>query len=1145
MTLPRRGHWSGMPLFATLLLCTAAGAARAQEAVIRGRVIDDRGDALPVATVQIQELNVGAYTGNDGRYTIVIPGVRVTGQTVTLRVRAIGHKPAARQITLSAGEHTEDFTLATDVNLLEAVVVTGVQDSTALIKVPFTVTRVDASRLPVAAADPLRLLQGKIPANIVANSGRPGAQPSVLLRGPTSINAQGRSQDPLYIVDGVIINGVLPDINPQDIESVEVVKGAAGASLYGARAGNGVINITTKSGRRALEGVQFSVRSEAGLSNIERDFGLARFHALMTDETGLRFCQAVSAQPTCAATFDYRQEQARINNFPADSATTPVSLPIDPGANMSGDVLRRRYQITPWPGTSYNAVRQVVDPHPYAENSIDMTGRFGGTRFYLSGSNLTERGAIRFLQGFVRNAFRANVDQAIGSDWSVAVRTFYSRSTQDGLNQEGGGQAFFRLTRVPAIANVEQRDTLGRLYIRPNIQGGGTQNENPLYSLENTKRDDLTNRFIGGLTVRYAPVNWFTLEADAGYDLRRTNFLQFNDKGFRTTAYDPVTNGGSIFRGSASNEAVDAGVNANFRHDFSRDLRARWNLRYLYEQRDSAIASGTGNTLSVRGVTSLANASAGKVLASGATSIRQIGLFAGTGLEYKERYIIDALIRRDGSSLFGPGKRWATFGRVSGAWRVAREPWWALPQVSELKLHASYGTAGSSPNFTAQYETFTIGAGGYLSLTTLGNRNLQPEVHHEIEVGADLELFNRYALSATYARSKIDNQILLAPVSSSTGYTNQWTNAGTLLNITHELSLNVPLVQRPDVSWSMSFVYDHNRSWIQKLGVPPYFYGAANVQATDQIFQARAGELYGTFYGRKFLTSCNDLPDSFRSDCGGPTSAFQKNDEGWLVWVGDGNNPGMGITDNLWETSLPGCINSAGIAETVCSDLATSDTTAPWGVQLNWGMPIILRGDPNDIRNAQTVALGNALPDFRFAITQTFQWKRLTVYALVDAAIGQDVWNQGFHWAHLDFLSKDVDQTGKSVQTAKPIGYYYRAAPPDNSAGLGGFYDILGPNNFTVEDASYAKLRELMVSYHLGPVGGVGDWGVTLVGRNLFTITGYRGFDPEIGIGALAPQPGLAGGGSGGQGASGAVNAVDAFSFPNLRTFTIGITTSF
>jgi TonB-linked SusC/RagA family outer membrane protein len=1125
MTQPRPGHWLGVSLFAALFLCAAAGEGHGQEAVIRGRVIDDRGDALPVATVQVPELNVGVFTGSDGRYTLVIPAVRVSKQTVTLRVRTIGHKPSVRQMTLSPGEHTEDFTLASDPNLLEAVVATGVQEATEQVKVPFNVTRIDASKLPVAAANPLTELQGKIPANIVSNSGRPGAQPSVLLRGPTSINASGRGQDPLYIVDGVVINGALPDINPNDIESVEVVKGAAGASLYGARAGNGVINITTKSGRRATEGVQFTVRSEAGVSDIERDFGLARFQALVMDERDQQFCQFVSGQPLCARTFNYLTEQARINNFPGDSATTAVGFPVDPGATISGAVLRQRFQITPWPGTSYNAVNQVVQPHAYADNSVDMTGRFGGTRFYVSGSNLTDAGSIRFLQGFVRNSFRANVDQAIGSDWSVALRTSYSRSTQDGLNQEGGGTAFFRLTRVPAVANVLQRDTLNRLFIRPNLQGGGSQNENPLYSLENVKRDDITNRFIGGLVVRYAPATWLDVQGDVGYDVRRTNFSQILDKGYRTTGFDPVTNSGLIFLGSSSNEAVGAGVNASFRHEFTSDLRARWNVRYTYEQRDSSINTGQGNFLAVKGVTSLGNATLNKTLASAETSIRQIGLFAGTGLEYKERYILDALLRRDGSSLFGAGNRWATFGRVSGAWRVAREPWWPLAQVSELKLHGSYGTAGGSPNFTAQYETFGIGAGGYLNLAILGNRNLKPEVSHEIEVGADLELFNRYGVSATYARSKIDNQILLAPVSSSTGYTNQWQNAGTLLNISHELSINLPFVQRSDLSWSMTLVYEHNRSWVQKLGVPPYFYGST-LQATDQIFQAKEGELYGTFYGREFLTSCAQLPTPFNTDCGGATSSFQKNDEGWLVWVGPGNNPRMGVTNNLWETKLPAA-------------------TAPWGVALNWGMPIILRGNPNNPTDAQIVALGNALPDFRFSITQNVQWKRLSLYALLDAAIGQKVWDQGFHWAHLDFLSKDVDQTGKSVETAKPIGYYYRAAPPDNSAGLGGFYDILGPNNFSVEDASYAKLRELMVSYHVGPVGGVGDWGVSLVGRNLFTLTGYRGFDPEIGIGALPPQPNLPGGSNGGQASSGAVNAIDAFSFPNLRTFTIGITTSF
>src|SRR5438876_427300 len=137
----------------------------------------------------------------------------------------------------------------------------------------------------VPGANPLTQIQGKVPgAEIVSASGRPGAQPAVLLRGPTSLNGQGRGQDPLYIVDGIIVNGGLPDINPEDIDNVEVVKGAAAASLYGSRAANGVINITTKSARRALEGATVHFRNEAGTNDIERDFGIAQRTALLMDE---------------------------------------------------------------------------------------------------------------------------------------------------------------------------------------------------------------------------------------------------------------------------------------------------------------------------------------------------------------------------------------------------------------------------------------------------------------------------------------------------------------------------------------------------------------------------------------------------------------------------------------------------------------------------------------------------------------------------------------------------------------------------------------------------------------------------------------------------------------------------------------------
>jgi len=1109
-----------------VVLVAAAAPAAAQDAILRGTVTSDRGDVVPVAAVQLPELNLQVLTGANGQYTFVIPAARVRGQSVGLRVRSIGYKPATKVVTLNAGEQTIDFTLATDVNMLEAIVVTGVQEATERAKVGFDVRRVDVANLPMAASDPLRTLQGKIGANIVSGSGRPGAQASVLLRGPTMLNAAGRSQDPLYIVDGVIINGNLPEISPNDIESVEVVKGAAAASLYGARAGNGVITITTKTGARSLEGVKFSARTEAGMSDIERDFGLARFHGLMTDETGSRFCQAVTGQPACARTFDYLTEQRKLNDDPALFTGDPPGFPVDPGSNangaapgVTGNWLRERFQLSSWPGTSYNAVAQTVQPHPYMSNSVDVTGRVGSaTRFYASATNLSEQGAMQFLKGFDRSSFRANVDQVIGTQWTIGLTASYSRSNADGANNDGGNNAFFVLTRQPALANVLARDTLGRLYIRPNLQGGGGQNANPMYSFANAIRADISNRFIGGVRVQYNPMAWLNFDANVGYDLRRATASQIQDKGYRTTASAPGTNNGFIFRSSAGDEEVNGSFNARVRRDLTSDLKATLSARYLFEQRDAEQASGQGSSLAVKGVTTLDNISdpASKIIRSSFSRIRELSQFVGLNLDFKDRYVVDALVRRDGSSLFGVDNRWATFGRVSLAWRASQEPWWFLPQVSDLKLRGSYGTAGGSPRFNAQYEAFNIGDGGILQLVTLGNRQLKPELHKETEIGADIELFGKYGITATYARANIDRQILQPPVSSSTGYQNQWQNAGALLNITHELSLNIPLLQGRETQWSMNLVYDHNQSWIARLDVPPYFYGP-NQQGAEAMFQARQGERVGTFYGRAFLRGCRDLPAAFRSDCGGTNTSFQVNDEGWLVWVGKNHTPAQGITSNLWETQLPGA-------------------QAPWGVALNWGMPIILRGNPNSITDALIVPLGNALPDFRFAVTQNFRWRQLSVYALLDAAIGQKVWNEGFHWAHLDFLSHDVDQKGKTVETAKPLGYYYRAGNPDNGNGLGGFYDILGPNNFSVEDASYAKLRELSLSYHLGRIGGSGDWDFSVSGRNLLTITGYRGFDPEVGIAGNNNDQG---------GQSRALNAVDAFVFPNTRTFTVRLSTSF
>jgi hypothetical protein len=196
-------------------------------------------------------------------------------------------------------------------------------------------------------------------------------------------------------------------------------------------------------------------------------------------------------------------------------------------------------------------------------------------------------------------------------------------------------------------------------------------------------------------------------------------------------------------------------------------------------------------------------------------------------------------------------------------------------------------------------------------------------------------------------------------------------------------------------------------------------------------------------------------------------------------------------------------------------------------------MPIIMRDDD---ANAQKLPLGNVLPDFRFGVSQTINYKRLFLYGLLDASIGQSVWNEGLHWSYGDFMVHQIDQAGKSTAAAKPLGYFWRAPLPDNAAGLGGFYDLLSPNSNSVEKASYAKIREVNLSYNIGPVRGNGDWTVSVVGRNVFTFTDYRGFDPEVGL-----TSGINNNVTG----SSQLAAVDAFQFPNLRTFNFALSTRF
>jgi hypothetical protein len=287
---------------------------------------------------------------------------------------------------------------------------------------------------------------------------------------------------------------------------------------------------------------------------------------------------------------------------------------------------------------------------------------------------------------------------------------------------------------------------------------------------------------------------------------------------------------------------------------------------------------------------------------------------------------------------------------------------------------------------------------------------------------------------------------------------------------------------------------------ITKLNIPP-FLGSA-VAGT---FRFQEGLPYATWWGRELIRSCSELPGTFTANCGAGKD-FQANDEGYIVWVGPGNTPADGITKNLWAAQLPAA-------------------QGPWGQPLHWGMPILLR---DSLNAPKLVDLGSALPKYRIGASTTLNYRNFFAYAQLDGDYGRRIWNEGRHWSLGDFMTRDEDQGGKSLGTAKPLGYYWRTP----SLGTQGFYDVLGPSNVTVETASYMKLREVNLSYNIGQVRGTGDWMVGLTGRNLKTWSNYTGWDPEVGR-------------AGGTANSGAVNGVDAYTFPNLRTFTLAVSTKF
>jgi len=1101
-----------------LVLALSGSTAKAQNAVITGKVVAESGLPLEGAQVLIADVSASVGTNSKGVYTLTIPSARVNGQQVTIKIRAISYTPELKLIRLTPGSQTFDFTLKADINRLSEVVVTGVVgEAVEKAKVPFAMARLSSADIPIPALDPVTALQGKVAGvRIASTSGRPGTTPQVQIRGPTSINTAGRSQQPLIVVDGVIQRvGGIGDLGGLDIESVEIIKGAAGASLYGSTAAKGVINIKTKRGNSS-EGITFNIRSEIGVQDPNSlEYGQPINHPLQLDETGKRFCVAGTANTSpCTKTFEFLKEFQRINGVSAPDSVRATQT--TQWAAPSGSDLLNVFQAQIWPGSYYKTFANVATHQLSMINSIDASGHVGGVRFFVSGGYTDNSGALKLIKGNKQTRGRVNLDYDARSDLMISVSTLYDKAYTD---DHGGNFGVLLRGFLPGVDPLAQ-DTLGRYHIKVGGTGfrpTGNNDGSFFYDIPNTVNYTGSNRFTGTITSTYIPTDWATFSTTYGYDNRTSQGVGATKKGYRTQTPSTNTQGGSMSIGNSQAEAMNGILNASFRHALTGELNGKLSFQGVYDQVKSNNQSGSGTIFIVKDIYTLSNTSTNKTASSGLQTDKNMGVSAAANLDFKDRYIVEGAVRYDGNSRFGAGKRWSPFARVSGVWRVSEESFWNVPGLTDFRLRASQGSAGNPPSFSAQYETYSCGTAG-CSLGQAGNKDLKPETTTETEMGTDFTLFNKLGVEFTYVSGLTKQQILNVPTPASLGFTSQWQNAGTLSNKTFEVALNLPIVTKKDFNWSLRGTWDRTRTHITELFMPDYFTDGGTGQGTGSFFLITASDTvhdgyqvnrFGNIWGRKFYKTCSDLPASVQSQCGTPTSAYQVNDQGWVVWVGAGNTYTEGITKNLWQTKL-------------------SAANSPWNYALGYGLPIIdrpLKGQPGEGVGINHI-LGNTLPDFRVTFGNTMQYKKLTVYGLLDATVGHSINNQGEGWGLLDLSSAYFDQAGKSVELAKPVGYGWRAGPGEG-AGVGGFYDILGPNTYNVEKGSYAKIREASVTYRFGRVAAIGgDWTIGVIGRNLHTFTKYSGYDPETGAGSLQ-------------------NQTDAFGFPTLRSYTVSFSTRY
>jgi TonB-linked SusC/RagA family outer membrane protein len=804
--------------FAALLVALVAPAsvARAQATgTIRGTVTDSTNRrGVPGVQLTIAGTTRGTVTNDNGAYTLTA----VPAGAVTIRAQRLGYASQSRSVTVVAGDVvTADFALHPVATVLSAVVSVGYGTASRQ-DVSSAIASVDSSTFantPVASVD--NALQGRIPGvQVMQNSGEPGSGISMRVRGPASLNA---GNQPLYVVDGVpMIQGSLSQIalsgqdvtaisglNPDEIASIDVLKDAAAAAIYGSRGSNGVVIITTKRG--AAGKTRFSLSSYLGTQKVEKTIGL------------------VNAQ----------QYVELYNESAKNDGYDPADYPFVPGVDDANTY--------DWQGAVFRTA-------PVSDVNLSMSGGNERLKFYLSGSNFDQHGIV-IGSGYTRQAGRLNLDLNATDKLFVSSSIALTRENNDRIP---GDQSLDGV-----VTNAIGMQPFVPIYGSNYGYGGraeGARYSNPVAIADFNFDTFKTLRALGNLDAKYLFSDRVWLSGRVGADVYGINELTWGDPRIDRTYAQSANGVGRTASNTNTKYVAESFLSVVALRSAANRLNVIGGASVEYNHRDLSFTRGEGFPAGFS--TYIANAATITSWDGSATDNNLVSFFARANWSLKDRYLLSASLRADGSSRFGADNRYGIFPAVSAGWTVTDESFaQGLARLATLKLRASYGVTGNQGIGDFASRSLASGApysgDAGVAPTQLGNPALKWETTQELDLGADIAVLDgRASLIVDWYNRNTDDLLVRRPIPATSGYTSIWSNIGSIRNRGVDLGLHT--VNLDGGPRGLGWTSDLNVTWNKNVVTALYGGQLATFNVSSRITSVAAvGQPIGEFYLYKFL----------------------------------------------------------------------------------------------------------------------------------------------------------------------------------------------------------------------------------------------------------------------------------------------------